>query len=294
MTKTATIVWGPLAGNVGLEGVSFDSTDGTYYGIKEKQPISLLHATAVGTPQQALTSIDLNDVKWRQGLTDLADIFVMANSAAYADSDHIILLARAQRKLIEITKDGTVVDALDISAFNQSTIEGVVMDNDGVIYLCGEGGGAPTGSFRAGNFHVLTRPKAPVAGTGGRQVITGTAASEEITGNAAADTLTGGDGADTFVYKTLRDGIDVINGFTPGTDVLDLSAVVQSVGYVGMRSAFRPLVDGIVRTIDSADGAIVQVKSAGAYRSLVILPGLTATQAAAPGNFQFISTKIGD
>lgn len=294
MRVPPTIVWGPTNGNVGLEGISYDSRDGSYYGIKEKQPTSLIRATNVGTPQQSLTNIDLNDVKWRHGMRDISDLFVMANSAAYADSEHIILLARAQKKLIEITKDGTVVDSLDIANFNQTTIEGIVMDDDGVLYLCGEGGGAPSGSFRSGNFHVLTKPKVAVAGTGGRQIITGTSGNDEVKGNQAADTLVGGDGADTFVFKSLRDGVDTINGFTPGVDVIDLSAVLQSVGYVGSRFRYLPLTDGAVRVVDSPSGAVVQVRSGTSYRSLIVLPGHTAAQAAAPANFLFITTDIGN
>lgn len=295
MKSTPAIVFGPTNGNIGLEGVSVDSREaGSVWGIKEKQPTAIFHATNVGSAGQALTPLDMNDITWRLGTNSLSDIFVMSNSAAYATSDHLLVLARDQQKVIEITKTGLVVDTLDISKIGRSTIEGLTMDNDGVVYLCSEGVSSIDPRLLGSGLHVLSKPKAQTAGTGGRQTITGTAAADTIRGNQAADTLTGGAGADTFVYKTLRDGIDTITDFTPGTDVLDFTELLASVGYKGTTYQYLPLTDGTVRAIDSADGALVQVKSAGVYRTMVVLRGLTAAQASAVDNFRFQTATLGN
>lgn len=296
MFSTPDIVWGSPNGNVGLEGLSYDPVDGTYWGVNEKEPMGVNHAVNVGSGSAnvGLTTLDLTDLKWRVDFGySLSDIYVMANSDAYSDSDHLLVLFRDARKIAEITKTGEFVDLLDISHIGRGTIEGLVMDNDGVLYLASEG--ASTGidySKTSGALHVLTPPKNAVYGTTGtRQALVGTTGDDEIIGNPAADTLTGGEGADTFVFSTMRDGVDTITDFTPGMDSLDFGALLRSINYTGMSLNFRPLTDGTVRVVDSTAGAVVQIRVSGAYRSLVILNGLTAAQAGVESNFRFITSK---
>ena len=47
-----------------------------------------------------------------------------------------------------------------------------------------------------------------------------------ITGGEGQDTLTGGTGADTFIYSKTSDGVDIIEDFENGTDLIDFSAIV--------------------------------------------------------------------
>lgn len=134
----------------------------------------------------------------------------------------------------------------------------------------------------------LTARKTRVTGTGGRQALLGTAGDDLITGNQGADTITGGAGADTFVYRSMRDGTDTLLDFTPGEDKLNLHHVLHSVNYSGT----APLADGWVRVIDSLSGALVQVDTDGpngpaAFRTLIVLPGLTAAQISPTTNFLF-------
>jgi uncharacterized protein YjiK len=290
--NTPIAVFGPINNNLGLEGLSADTTDGSLWGVNEHAPVALSHATNLGTPQQTVTSVDINDLKWRLGTVSLSDVFVMANSAAYANSDHLLVLARDDRKLIEITKTGKVVDVLSLANLGRGTIEGLTMDDDGVVYLCAEKGsisGDPRNTTPA--IFVLKRMN-PVQGSGGRQTLGGGAGADIIYGNPAADTLTGGTGADVFVFKTLRDGIDTITDFTPGVDTIDLTAVLASIGFKGTTYTFTPLADGVVRVIDGPTGAVVQILSGGSYRSLAVLNGVTAARANAASNFRFISVTL--
>lgn len=289
MRTPATITWGAPVGNVGLEGVSLDVTDGSYWGLQEKTPTKLLHATDVGAPGQAVSSVDLNDIKWRHQITSLSDVYVMANSAAYAGSEHLLILARDEKLILEVTKTGQVVDALDISYIGKSTIEGLTMDDQGLIYLCSE---ANPGQGNYGNFHVLSSPLNSVAGTGLRQAVQGTAADDEIYGNQAADILTGGEGADSFVFKSLRDGVDTITDFTPGVDTIDLMDVLKSMNYTGGAYGFNPWQQQIVKVIDSANGALVQIKVGTSYRTLAILQGVTAAQAGKEDTFRFFVHRL--
>lgn len=284
MRTPATITWGAPVGNVGLEGVSLDVTDGSYWGIQEKTQTLVLHATDVGTPSQAVSRMDLNDVKWRHKITSLSDIYVMANSAAYAGSEHLLLLARDEKRILEVTKTGRVVDVLDISHIGKSTIEGLTMDDAGLIYLCSESS-ATLGNY--GNFHILSAPLNPLEGTRSRQAVLGTSGADEIYGNQGADVLTGGEGADSFVFKTMRDGIDTITDFTPGVDTIDLMGVLKSMNYTGGARGFNPWGQGVIRVIDNAGGALVQIQVSGAYRTLAVLQGVTAAQAGKEDSFRF-------
>ena len=67
-------------------------------------------------------------------------------------------------------------------------------------------------------------------GEEGADILHGGHGADTLDGGAGADTLTGGDGVDTFVF-TAGDGIDTITDFTPGTDRIDLSALLSQTAH---------------------------------------------------------------
>lgn len=102
-----------------------------------------------------------------------------------------------------------------------------------------------------------------LTGTAGRDTLVGTPGDDVITGLAGADRLTGGEGRDTFVYTGLRDGSDTITDFVPGTDRIDLSAVVALLrSTYGVTSADL-IASGHIRLIDGATGVEVRVDTDG-------------------------------
>ncbi|MEW5789129.1 MAG: ExeM/NucH family extracellular endonuclease [Pseudomonadota bacterium] len=118
-----------------------------------------------------------------------------------------------------------------------------------------------------------------ISGSAGRDVLVGTPGDDLLEGGAGADQLTGGPGTDTFVYASLRDGTDSITDFVPGSDHIDLTALLASLGI----SPEAALSGGFVRVANAAAGASVQVDSDGAagrggFRTLATLRGLTASQ----------------
>jgi len=119
----------------------------------------------------------------------------------------------------------------------------------------------------------------PLTGTSGRDTIVGTAGDDLIEGGAGADVLTGGAGRDVFVYRTLRDAGDTITDFTPGTDRLDLAALLASIG----REPATAWADGVVKLVASGAHTLVQIDSDGlagpqAARTLVTLQGVSPAQ----------------
>lgn len=118
-----------------------------------------------------------------------------------------------------------------------------------------------------------------IDGGAGRDALVGTAGDDVLTGGFGADTLTGGLGRDTFVYTDMRDAADTVTDFVPGSDRIDLSALLASIGY-GTGNA---IADGYVRLVDTAAGVSLQVDAdgpsgRGAFRPLLTLKGLRSNQ----------------
>lgn len=118
-----------------------------------------------------------------------------------------------------------------------------------------------------------------IDGTAARETIMGTPGDDRITGGGGADTITGGTGADQFVYLGLRDALDTITDFAPGTDRLDLTALLS--GIAAQPATAISL--GVVRLVDTTAGLSVQIDTDGSAgpavaRPLVVLRGVTAAQ----------------
>jgi hypothetical protein len=86
-------------------------------------------------------------------------------------------------------------------------------------------------------------------------VETGTAGNDTFNASQGNDTLTGGGGADVFAFKSEPWAPDHITDFTPGTDKIDLSALLAKSGYAGT----DPFHDGyLFLQSDGAGGTIVR------------------------------------
>src|SRR5690242_7249192 len=84
---------------------------------------------------------------------------------------------------------------------------------------------------------------------GGSNLVGGSGDDTLIAGHGP-DTMTGAGGADVFRYGALPWSAGEITDFTPGTDKLDLSGLLQSAHYTGS----DPISDGYVKLIDTGHG----------------------------------------
>lgn len=86
-----------------------------------------------------------------------------------------------------------------------------------------------------------------VEGTSGRDLLVGGTGDDTLRGGIGRDAIVPGPGSDRIVFTALTDFYDVVLGFQPGEDHLDLTALLAGVGYGGS----TPVADGYldVRTI---------------------------------------------
>ena len=126
-----------------------------------------------------------------------------------------------------------------------------------------------------------------INGTAGRDAITGTAGDDVITGGIGADILTGGGGNDQFVFNSLRDGVDTVTDFQPGSDTIVLSALLASLGI----TSTDPLSAGYVTCKASGSDALlgIDTDAAGpqASRNLVLLKNQGCASLMTPANLLF-------
>lgn len=140
-------------GNVGTEGISVDPRDGSFVSVKQDNPAHLRIATLsfasgpfVGAPGSAATTTLLSGASALFGLNSLSDVQTLSPVDALAGSaaaDNLLVLSLDSRRLIEINRAGTVLSSFDLAGLTAQAIEGVTVDERGVIYLVAEDSGTP-------------------------------------------------------------------------------------------------------------------------------------------------------
>jgi hypothetical protein len=71
----------------------------------------------------------------------LSPINVLAGSAA---ADNLLILSLDSRRLIEVDRSGSVLSSVDVSGLTTQALEGLTVDENGVIYLVAEDSGTGT------------------------------------------------------------------------------------------------------------------------------------------------------
>jgi hypothetical protein len=114
-----------------------------------------------------------------------------------------------------------------------------------------------------------------LSGNAGANTLSGNTGDDLLIGLGGNDRLIGGAGNDTFVWQAENDGIDAIVDFGQGNDVIDVSRLVNQIGYTGN----NPFRDGILIAAEQQGSTLVSFDrdgaGSGAALPLVILDNFT-------------------
>lgn len=127
-----------------------------------------------------------------------------------------------------------------------------------------------------------------IVGTKRRDVLVGTDGNDRIAGESGRDNITTGAGNDILIYNSIVDGGDIITDFEVGSDRIDLSAVLASLGYTGS----DPLADGYVVVVPRGALAMALLDTDGntgrsPARPYILLRGVSAKALNDRTNFIF-------
>lgn len=146
LLSQTSYAYGTSNSNTGLEGVAWDPLTQSLWGVHELGPVQILEmpdfpAVRAGGPIVVREPILRNRIT-RPGITQLSDIYIMAESAWFSPTDprrdNILVLSRDVRRVFEMNRQGQILGSLDLAFLNSANIEGITMDDDGKIYLVGE------------------------------------------------------------------------------------------------------------------------------------------------------------
>jgi uncharacterized protein YjiK len=156
-SDTQTVTLGTIAGNTGMEGISYDPQTGGFIAVKEAQPqgifqtnIDFAAGTATNGSPTTENSINLFDPALA-GLLDFADVFALSNVPTlngYPDSTHLLLLSQESGRIVNIDRSGHISSSLSILSDPGNPLdvpgqqhEGLTMDPSGFLYVVSENGG---------------------------------------------------------------------------------------------------------------------------------------------------------
>jgi uncharacterized protein YjiK len=111
-------------GNEGLEGLAYDPGSECFYVVKEKRPKKIYKVTREG---KVSTPWDIE--KDGPPVGDLSAVFF------HEPTGHLVLVSHESHVALECTTEGKVLSQLRLPLVKP---EGITMDADGVLYVCGE------------------------------------------------------------------------------------------------------------------------------------------------------------
>lgn len=133
-------------GNVGTEGISVDPRDGSFVSVKQDNPLELRAGTLAfavggGTSTMAVLHTGAGSLFGVNSFSDVQTLSPVDALAGTPAADNLLVLSLDSRRLLEVTRSGTVLGSMDLSGLTTQAIEGLTVDHHGNIYLVAEESG---------------------------------------------------------------------------------------------------------------------------------------------------------
>lgn len=138
-TGLPTFDVGPIVGNVGLEGISYDPISGKVFGVKEKTPQG--GYTIAGLDFPTMTGGVVSTLTPSFGALDLSDVQILSTVPSLVgtgDQNNLLVLSQESNLLLEVDQAGNILSQFNLSGLGSASIEGVTIDENGTIYLVSE------------------------------------------------------------------------------------------------------------------------------------------------------------
>lgn len=146
LANAQSVSFGGNAGNLGTEGISYDPRNGgSFVTVKQGSPQAVLAGGltfAAGGAGVSTMSALFNPASL--GLASLSDVQTLASVDALAGTaaaDRLLILSLDSKRLVEVNRSGQIFSSLDLSGLTPQAIEGVTVDEKGIIYLVAEDSG---------------------------------------------------------------------------------------------------------------------------------------------------------
>jgi uncharacterized protein YjiK len=161
--------------NIGIEGISYDPRDGSFVTVKQdadgnpgRGPQEVRAGTmsfAVAGGSVGLPVLFNASLMGLDSLSDVQVLSVVDRLSGTAAADNLLILSLDSRRLVEVTRSGQVLSSLDLSGLTSiENIEGVTIDERGVIYLVAEHAQGP-GALPGARSQLFVLSPVPEPGT---------------------------------------------------------------------------------------------------------------------------------
>ncbi len=161
-TPRVAITGNPASvGNVGTEGISVDPRDGSFFSVKQDNPLELRYGSLDFATGTSTMSVQFTGAASLFGVNSFSDVQTLAPVDSFAGqpaADNLLILSLDSRRLIEIDRAGNLLSSLDLSGITAQALEGVTVDELGTIYLVAEDSGT-------GNSRLFVLTPVPEPGT---------------------------------------------------------------------------------------------------------------------------------
>ena len=160
--------------NIGIEGISYDPRNGSFVTVKQdadgnvsRGPQEVRGGTlsfAVGGGTTSAIPVLFNAaLLGLNSLSDVQALSVVDGLAGSAAADNLLILSLDSKKLVEVTRSGIVLSSLELGGLTSTqNIEGLTIDEKGVIYLVAEQNQLPGAPANAASRLFVLTSTAPI------------------------------------------------------------------------------------------------------------------------------------